>query len=452
MEPVTFAVLVVFVGTYIAISSEKVNRTAAALLGMGLIGVVLVVTRTSTFRHVVELIEWHTVLFVTAMMAIVTIAAGSGMFQYLAIQLTRPSHGLTKRLFVYFLSFVFVISIFLDTTSTMLIMAPLTIEVCKALEIDFKPFLIAEAVVCNFASIPTIVGAVPNLVIAEAASLDQGLLFVLMMPLSMLLFGVSVPIFLYFFNKQLTQADTDLVEEFLLIDASYMIRSRRDFYLSVIGIGVLVVGFTLGHTIGFQPSMIAIVVAAFLLLLTREWVDDVLKKINWGTVFFLIGLFGLVAALQITGVIVALGDTIESIIGANEAFGVLFMCWVPSLVSAVVDNIPIATILAPIATGLASTSWLLPYVLIFAVNVGGFILPIGAPANILAISLSEKERNPIRFYDFARIATPLGLLMLVVGTGWFLLVGVFGILPVFLAGIVIASVMLVVSMRLFLKA
>jgi len=118
----------VFVGTYIAISSEKVNRTATALLGMGIAGLVLVVTGTSTFTDVVNTVEWQTVLFVTAMMIIVTIAAGSGMFQFLAIELTRPSHGETKKLFVSFLAFVFVISLFLDTTSTMLIMAPLTID------------------------------------------------------------------------------------------------------------------------------------------------------------------------------------------------------------------------------------------------------------------------------------------------------------------------------------
>jgi Na+/H+ antiporter NhaD/arsenite permease-like protein len=415
-------VLIVFVATYIAISSEKVNRTATALLGMGVMGIVLVITNTSDFEHVVGEIEWHTVLFVMAMMVIVTIASGSGMFQFLAIELTRPSQGETKRLFVYFLAFVFAISLFLDTTTTMLVMAPLTIEVCKALDIDFRPFLISEAIVSSFASIPSLVGAVPNLVIADAASVDPGLMFALMMPLSIILFVVAIPILLRHFNDMLTPGDKDLVDEVLLIDATYMIRSRKDFYLSIAGMGVLVVGFTIGRNVGFQPSMIAIMVAAVLLILTREWVDDILKKVNWSTVFFLVGLFGLVGALQITGVIDALGDAVGSLIGGNEFFGIVFMCWVPSLLSAVVDNIPVSTMLAPILGGLASTSLLLPYVLIFAVNVGGFILPIGAPANILAISMSERERKPIRFSDFARIATPLGLLMLVIGTGWFLMI------------------------------
>ncbi|MHA2261750.1 MAG: SLC13 family permease, partial [Candidatus Thorarchaeota archaeon] len=298
----------------------------------------------------------------------------------------------------------------------------LTIEVCKALDIDFRPFLISEAIVSGFASIPSIVGAVPNLVIAEETLIDPGLMFVLMMPLSLILFAVSVPILLHHFRDMLTPGDEDLVDQVLLIDATYMIRSRKDFYLSIAGMGILVIGFTMGHSVGFQPSMIAIMVAAVLLILTREWVDDILKRVNWSTVFFLVGLFGLVGALQITGLIDALGAAVASILGGNEVFGVVFMCWVPSLISAVVDNIPVATMLAPIAASLAATSVLLPYVLIFAVNIGGFILPIGAPANILAISMSEKERKPIKFSEFARIATPLGLLMLAIGTGWFLMI------------------------------
>jgi len=421
-------VLIVFVGTYIAISSEKVNRTATALLGMGIAGLVLVVTGTSTFTDVVNTVEWQTVLFVTAMMIIVTIAAGSGMFQFLAIELTRPSHGETKKLFVSFLAFVFVISLFLDTTSTMLIMAPLTIEVCRALDIDFRPFLISESVVCNFASIPSIVGAVPNLVIAEVIAeeasgiFDAGIMFVLLMPLSIILFVVSIPIFLRYFRDLLIPGDDELINNFLLIDPSYMIRSKKDFYASIIGMVVLALGFTIGHSVGFQPSMIAIIVAAFLLILTREWVDDVLKKVNWGTVFFLVGLFGLVASLEITGVIHWLAVAVGSFLADNEVLGIIFMTWVPSLISGVIDNIPVSTVLAPIAVSLVTINPILPYVLIFAVNIGGFLLPIGAPANILAIAFSEKEHKPIRFVDFAKIATPLSLLMLAIGTGWFLLI------------------------------
>jgi Na+/H+ antiporter NhaD/arsenite permease-like protein len=114
---------------------------------------------------------------------------------------------------------------------------------------------------------------------------------------------------------------------------------------------------------------------------------------------------------------------IGNLIGGNVFLGIFFMTWVPAILSAVIDNIPVSAVLAPIAAQFAFVSPILPIALIFAVNVGGFLLPIGSPANILALVFAEKERKPIQMKDFAKVATPLGLLMLAIGTGWLLLVG-----------------------------
>jgi Na+/H+ antiporter NhaD/arsenite permease-like protein len=418
-------VIAVFVVTYIAISSEKVNRTATALLGMGIAGLVLWVTQETAFSVIVDHIEWSTILFVTSMFIIVTIAASSGMFQFLALNITRPTRGQTKKMFVSLLGFVFLISLFFDTTSTMLIMGPLTIELCKALDIDFRPFLISEAVTCNFASIPSIVGAVPNLLIADEAHVDPGFLFATLLPLSIILFAVSIPFLLRVFEDQLQPSEEELVSQMLLINPQYMIRSRSDFYLSLVAMLILVLGFTLGPGLEppLQPALIAITVASALLIIAREWVDEILKRVNWGTIFFLVGLFGLVGTLKIAGVIDALGVGIGNLIGGNVFLGIFFMTWVPAILSAVIDNIPVSAVLAPIAAQFAVVSPILPIALIFAVNVGGFLLPIGSPANILALVFAEKERKPIQMMDFAKVATPLGLLMLTIGTGWLLVLG-----------------------------
>ena len=416
-------IIIVFVVTYIAISSEKVNRTATALLGMGVAGFVLWATGEGAFDVVVGHIEWSTILFVTSMFIIVTIAASSGMLQFAALEITRTTQGQTKKLFVSLLGFVFVISLFFDTTSTMLIMGPLTIELCKALNIDFRPFLISEAVTCNFASIPSVVGAVPNLLIADQAHVDPLLLLGTLLPLSIILFAVSVPIFLRVFEDKLQPSEEDLVSQMMLINPQYMIRSRSDFYLSILAMIILILGFTLGPSLELEPALIAITIASALLILAREHVDEILKRVNWGTIFFLVGLFGLVGALHITGVIEALGVGIGNLIGGDVLLGIIFMTWVPAILSAVIDNIPVSAVLAPIALQFAAVSPLLPVALIFAVNVGGFILPIGSPANILALVFAEKEGKPISMKDFAKVATPIGLLMVAIGTVWLLLLG-----------------------------
>ena len=139
-------VLVVFIGTYALISTEKVNRTAMSLLGLAIAGVVLWIGFSMgiaggvDFEHLIEGVEWTTIIFVIAMSVIVSVSAASGLFQYIALRIAAPSGGDHKALFTTFLVFVAGISLFFDTVSTMLIVAPLTIEICKALEIDFKPF------------------------------------------------------------------------------------------------------------------------------------------------------------------------------------------------------------------------------------------------------------------------------------------------------------------------
>ena len=433
-QDVAVPVLIVFIGTYAIISSEKVNRTATSLLGMALVGVVLFVgfglgliglenPSHSIFQELILNIEWDTILFVTAMMIIVSVAGASGLFQFIALKIAAPSGGSHKKLFVTFLVFVAGISLFFDTVSTMLIIAPLTIEICKALEIDFKPFLVSEAIVCNFSSIPSIVGAVPNLVIAGYTNLDVGFLFITFMPLSIILFLVSLPILLRWYGSRFGTTDQYRVDAVFSIDPHTMIKDELEFNVSVVAIIILIVGFAIGPSLGIVPPMVALVVAAFMLLLSHERADDFLNKIGWGTVFFLIGLFGLVVALDITGLIDALGDWVGSIIGNNAAFATVFLIWIPAMLSAFLDNLPVSAVLAPIAYNFASLSPVLPLALVFAVNIGGYIFtPLGSPANMVVIGLSEEQHDPIPFIEFIKIGTLLGLIHLAIGSGYLLLV------------------------------
>ena len=431
---VAVPVLIVFIGTYAVISSEKVNRTATSLLGMALVGVVLFVgfglglvsvenPSHSIFQELILNVEWDTILFVTAMMIIVSVAGASGLFQFIALKIAAPSGGSHKKLFVTFLVFVAGISLFFDTVSTMLIIAPLTIEICKALEIDFKPFLVSEAIVCNFSSIPSIVGAVPNLVIAGYTNLDVGFLFITFMPLSIILFLVSLPILLRWYGSRFGTTDQYRVDAVFSIDPRTMIKDELEFNVSVVAIITLIVGFAIGPSLGIIPPMVALVVAAFMLLLSHERADDFLNKVGWGTVFFLIGLFGLVVALNITGLIGALGDWVGSIIGNNAAFATVFLIWIPAMLSAFLDNLPVSAVLAPIALRMASLSPIIPLALVFAVNIGGYIFtPLGSPANMVVIGLSEEQHDPIPFIEFIKIGTLLGLIHLAIGSGYLLLV------------------------------
>jgi len=423
MDALGAAILAVFIGTYIIISTEKINRTGMALLGMGFAGVVLWVG-CHDFHELVLGIEWDTILFVTSMMMIVAVADGSGMFEFLALRISKPSGGDHRRLFITFIVFVFVMSFFLDTTSTMVIMAPLTIQVCKALDIDFKPYLISEAIVCNFASIPSIVGAVPNLVIASKTRLDPGFLFVAFMPLAIILLVVTLPIMLHHYRASFSFTDRHRVDALLRIDPATMIISKRDFYASIIAFAVLFLGFALGPSFHIEPPLVALPVAGFMLALSHKRANKFLTEVGWDTVFFLVGIFGLVVALNITGLVDDLGYWIQAVVGNDAAFATVFMVWIPALLSSFLDNLPVSVLLAPIASSpeLLAVSPVLPLALIFAVNVGGYLTPLGAPANIVTMSFAEKEGDHISFLEFAKMGTVLALIHLAIGSVWLLLI------------------------------
>jgi len=414
------AVLVIFVGTYLLISTEKINRTAMSLLGVALVGVVLYVAASLEipggvdFATLIEHVEWDTIIFIIAMSIIVSVAAASGIFQYIALRIAARSEGDHRQLFIIFLVFVSGISLFFDTVSTMLIAAPLTIEICKALDIDFKPFLVSEAIVCNFSSIPSVVGAVPNLVIAGETNLDVGFLFVTFMPLSIILFLVSLPIFLRWYGASFGVTEEHRADTVFSIDPATMIKDRWDFNISSVAIIGLVVGFAFGPALGLTPAMTALLVAGFLLLLAHERANEFLNRIGWPTVFFLVGLFGLVGALDITGLIDQLGDVIEAIIGTDEVFATVFLVWIPAMLSAFLDNLPVSLVLAPIASTFGN-----PLALVFAVNIGGYIFtPLGSPANMVAIGLSEEQHDPISFMEFVKIGTILGIIHLAIGSAY----------------------------------
>ncbi|MCK5265489.1 MAG: anion permease, partial [Candidatus Thorarchaeota archaeon] len=240
----------------------------------------------------------------------------------------------------------------------------------------------------------------------------------ILMPLSVILLIVTLFILHRIFKEQLGDSTEEKIDEIFIVEPQQMIRSRSDFYLSLIAIGILTLAFTIGQGSGLEPPLIAIIIAFMVLMMTRERVENILSEINWNTVFFLIGIFGLVTALKIVGFIDDIGDAVNAFVTGDVGGAVAFLVWVPAVLSAIIDNIPVSIILAPIAANLAVVTPVFPAILVFAVNVGGYLLPIGAPANLLAMAMSEDEHDPISFKAFAKIATPMSIIHLLIGTGW----------------------------------
>ncbi len=417
MDVAGIIVLIILIVTLLVIVSERVNETATALFAMSLVGGVLYLYNGLTFGDFVLLMPWDTILFVTAMLIVVAVAASSGMFQYIALVLIHRTHGNPRMIFVTFMGFVFAISLFLDPLPTMLVMGVFTVEVCKSLDMDFRPVLISEVIISNFASIPSMVGSVPNLVIVVSAGIEVGFMFVVLMPLALILFAITVPLLLRKFGDKLVLSDDEGADwnVLFMIKPSVMIKSRHDFYLSLIAMTVLILGFTIG-AVRVEASLIAMLVASAMLVFSHERAKDLLRHLSWDTIFFLVGLFGIIAGLESANVITEFVNGMVALIGDDVFLAIALMIWVPGLVLSIIDNIPVAALLAPLGLELGAINAVVPLALVVGTNIGGYIVPFGDAPNMIAVGLAADEGKPISFINFSKIAFPLGILHLIVST------------------------------------
>ena len=414
-------VLVILIITLLVIISERVNETATALFAMSIVGGILYLAYGLTFGDFVLLMPWDTILFVTAMLIVVAVAASSGMFQYIALVLIHRTRGDPRMIFTTFMGFVFVISLFLDPLPTMLVMGAFTVEVCKTIDMDFRPVLISEVIIANFASIPSLVGSVPNLVIVVEAGIEVGTMFAVLMPLALILFAITVPLLLRKFGDSLVTDDGADWNVLYMIKPSVMIKSRHDFYLSLIAMSILILGFTIG-AVRVEASLIAMMVASGMLVFSHERAKDLIRHLSWDTIFFLVGLFGIIAGLEYANVISDFVGGMLAIIGSNVFLAIGLMIWIPGFVLSIIDNIPIAALLAPLGLELGAINAVVPLSLLVGTNVGGYMIPFGDAPNMIAVGLAADEGKPISFLRFTRIALPLGLLHLVVSMVYLFLV------------------------------
>jgi len=422
MDVTGVIILIILIITLLVIVSERVNETATALFAMSIVGGVLYITNGLTFSEFVLLMPWDTILFVTAMLIVVAVAASSGMFQYIALVLVHRTRGNPRMIFVTFMGFVFVISLFLDPLPTMLVMGAFTVEVCKTIDMDFRPVLISEVIVANFASIPSLVGSVPNLVIVVESGIEVGFMFAVLMPLALILFAITIPLLLRQFGDKLVSDEGADWNVLYMIKPSVMIKSRHDFYLSLIAMTTLVLGFTIG-ALRVEASLIAMLVASGMLVFSHERAKDLIRHLSWDTIFFLVGLFGIIAALESANVISEFVNGMLALIGQNIFLAIGLMIWIPGLVLSIIDNIPVAALLAPLGLQLGAINAVVPLSLIVGTNIGGYIIPFGDAPNMIAVGLAADEGKAISFWNFTKIAFPLGLLHLIVSMLYLFIVG-----------------------------
>jgi Na+/H+ antiporter NhaD/arsenite permease-like protein len=401
-----FAVTV-FVVAYVLIASDRINKTLVALGGAAMVVAVGVVGSADVFYSHDTGIDWDVIFLLLGMMIIVSVLRQTGVFEYVAIWSAKRAKGSPLRIMILLVLVTAVASALLDNVTTVLLIAPVTLLVCDRLAINPVPFLMAEVFASNIGGTATLVGDPPNIIIASRAGLSFNDFLVHMTPIVIIVMIVFVAMLPCLFHGSFG-VDADRVADVMSLDEREAIRDPR----LLVKCGVVLVGvftaFVAHSVLHIAPSMVALLGAGILILISRLQRSDYLSSVEWETLLFFVGLFIMVGALVKTGVIDQLARAATDLTGGNALLTVMLILGVSAPVSGIIDNIPYVATMTPIVAELAATMPDLaqPHVLWWALalgaDFGGNLTAVGASANVVMLGIARRADNPISFWEFTR--------------------------------------------------
>ncbi|WP_201780049.1 ArsB/NhaD family transporter [Lentzea aerocolonigenes] len=397
----------VFVGAYILIATERVHRVAAALGGAALMLALRLTDGETAFHSLDAGVDWNVVFLLLGMMIIVGVIKQTGLFEYLAIAAAKRARGKPYAVLAMFVVITATASAALDNVTTVLLIAPVTFLVCDRLGLNPIPFLIAEVLASNIGGTATLIGDPPNIIIASRAGLSFNDFLLHLAPFIVVLMIAFVVVCRWLFRDSF-QYHEDRVAEVMALSEREAIRNRTLLVQSLIVLGLVLIGFVLHSALHVEPSVVALLGAGLLVLISKVTTEDAIADVEWETLVFFMGLFVMVGALVKTGVIDEVSHALASAAGGDPLLAVMALLVVSALLSAIVDNIPYVATMAPIvgeivaAQGDSPQSQSMWWALALGADLGGNATAVGASANVVVLGLAARNGTPISFWKFTR--------------------------------------------------
>ena len=408
--------ITVFVCTYALIFTEKINRTLAALLGAVVAATLGEVFGVFSYETLAGFLDLETIVILIGMFILTGAGQSVGIFKFLAIKVTKASKGEPYRLLI-FLSFLTVLlSSIISNIVAIMIMVPLTMRIAKDLSLDPKPYIIIESILANLGGLVFLVSSVPNIMVGIAGEISFLGFLAVSVPLSLILLGVTIFIFKRLFKMEQTEVARTSVES---LDEWSVVKDKRKFYRSVTIMITVLIFFAIGDLIGVGLPVIAITGSVFMLLVTGFDMEDAFRSVGWSTIFFIMGLFVIVGALNEVGVLSMLASLLTSGTGGNVPLSILLVLWVAGLFSAFVVDIPATVVLIPVvqeATGLLGPgSSLLWWALIFGIGLGANYFPFSSSSTIIGMKILRKKKH-VSIKEYTKIGATVCTIQLVVAS------------------------------------
>jgi Na+/H+ antiporter NhaD/arsenite permease-like protein len=405
----------IFLLALAAIATERVNRTKVALAGAALV----VITQTIDQEQAIEAVDFNTIGLLVGMMVMVKLTETTGVYTYIAIRAGQFSRGRPLAVVASLALTTAVLSAFLDNLTTVLLIVPMTFLLADALDIDPIPLVIIEIVASNIGGTATLIGDPPNIIIAGATGLSFGQFINNLAPIAAVAFVVTTGL-LYLIYRSRLQIAPEARDRVLALDAERSIEDREEMMRTIPVLLLTIVVFFFHKQLHMEPATVALTGATVMLLVSGQELHKSLGGIEWPTLFFFVGLFVMVGALEETGAVGEVADGIADLTAGDRTAELLGITWASAIGSGIVDNIPFTAAMIPVVDQLQGDSgdnaywWSLSLGACF----GGNATLIAAAANVAASGMAERAGRPIGFIVFLKVALPMTFVSLGLATGY----------------------------------
>ena len=402
--------------SYLLIVTGRIPHVVVAVLGAMAMVFLGVMSEHEALSHV----NLEVILLLAGMMSLANIFARTGAFEWAAIkaaQLVRGDGFLTLCLLCVITA---VASAFLDNVTVVVLAVPITLSICRMLDVQPIPFLLAQIFASNIGGVSTIVADPPNIIIAAEA--DIGFLDFMLNAAPVGILGMFVLIgMLYLWFRKSTVTTEENRATVMRRNAAAAITDSVLLKKCFVVFTFTVVGFLIHDLIHVGPAFVAVTSATVLLLISRIDPHEVLEQVEWTTLAFFVGLFILVGGLEETGVTVIVREWLVDASGGSDRNLAFMLVWFGGATSAIVDNVPFTATMVEVVRGVSdddlgtSPLW---WALALGADLGGNATIVGASANVIVVNIARARGYPISFMHFLKYGAVISFLTLLVSTAY----------------------------------
>ena len=361
-------------------------------------------------------VNWATIIFLWGMMVMVEGMAEAGFFDWLCLKIAKLAHYEPVRIFVAFMILSSVLAMFIDSITVILFLAAVTIRLARTLKFNPIPVIMAEIFCANLGGSATMCGDPPNIIIGTSLGYSFAD-FVINTGAIGAISLVVIILYFYFTMRKRLQDPADRVDP-STIDVEIKIDNMKEFITSTV-IFAIAVALLITHAMtGLTVAFIGTFIAAITLITAGKKALKLLKRVDYYTLLFFIGLFIVVGGLEETGVLVVIAEFIAKVSGGNAHVMIAIIMWVSAIASAFIDNIPFSATMIPVIKTLAATTGVdlstMAWTLAIGTDIGGSMTPIGASANVVGIATAGKEGYPISWGTYCKELVPGTIIVLAI--------------------------------------